>query len=175
MAQERRSGHIIPESGVYRVTHAWAHAGAQIQLRLIKGRRFPGCPSCQEISFELAHSDEAFWRDRSAPGTRYRRHRRSARSQSSNKAVVARSRALVRFVGSGRWSAIIGAIVVAVRGLLALRGWRHKRGRRPCRSCFDIGSTLWWEPPSANSRAERFGRSAFLLQHGHSRAFSGSV
>src|SRR6476646_4918440 len=121
MAQEHCSGQIEPESGVYRVTHASAHTGVLLQIRLVKGRRFPICPYCQEISFELADSDEAFWRDRSVPGTRYRRHRRSARSQSSNKAVVARSRAVVRFVGSGRWSAIIGAIVVAVRGLLALR------------------------------------------------------
>ena len=116
MAQEHCSGQIVPESGVYRVTHLSAHAAAQLEVRLIKGRRFPGCPSCQEVSFELAHSDEAFWRDRSAPGTRYRRHRRSALSQSSNKAVTARSRAVVRFVGSARWSAILGAIVVAVRG-----------------------------------------------------------
>src|SRR5204863_7734707 len=86
-------------------------------VRLIKGRRFPACPYCQEISFELAHSDEAFWRDRSAPGTRYRRHRQSARSQSSNKAVVARSRAVFSFVGLARRSAILGAIVVAIRGL----------------------------------------------------------
>ena len=122
MAKEHRFGQIVPESGVYRVTHLSAHAATQLEVRLIKGRRFPGCPSCQEVSFELAHSDEAFWRDRSAPGTRYRRHRRSTRSQSSNKAVVARSRAVVRFVGWARWSAILGAIVVAVRGLLALRG-----------------------------------------------------
>jgi hypothetical protein len=119
MAQERRSGHIVPESGVYRVTHASAHAGAQLEVRLIKGRHFPACPYCQESSFELAHSDEAFWQDRSAPGTRYRRHHRSARSQSSHNAVVARSGAVV---GSARWSAVLGAIVVVVRGLLALRG-----------------------------------------------------
>src|SRR5436190_4813514 len=117
MAQEHRSGQIVPESGVYRVTHASAHAGAQLEVRLIKGRHFPACPCCQEISFELAHSDEAFWRDRSAPGTRYRRHRRSARSQSSNKAVTARSRAVVRVVGSARRSAILAAIVVVVRAL----------------------------------------------------------
>jgi hypothetical protein len=96
--------------------------GVLLQVRLIKGRRFPICPYCREISFELAHSDQAFWRGRSAPGTRYRRHRRSARSQSSNKAVAGRPRAIVRFVGSARRSAILGAIVVAVRGLLALRG-----------------------------------------------------
>jgi len=122
MAQEHRSGQIVPESGVYRVTHASAHAGVLLQVRLIKGRRFPACPYCQQISFELAHSDEAFWRDRSAPGTRHRRHRRSARSQSSNKAVITRSRAIDRGVGSARRSAILAAIVVAVRGLLALRG-----------------------------------------------------
>src|SRR5437762_10881255 len=117
MAAERRSGHIVPESGVYRVTHASAHAGAQLEVRLIKGRHFPACPYCQEISFELAHSDEAFWRDRSAPGTRYRRDRRSARSQSSNKAVAGCRRAVFRFVGSARRSAILAAIVVVVRAL----------------------------------------------------------
>jgi hypothetical protein len=117
MAQEHRSGQIVPESGVYRVTHASAHAGVLLQVRLIKGRRFPACPYCQQISFELAHSDEAFWRDRSAPGTRYRRHRRSARSQSSNKAVAGCRRAVFRFVGSARRSAILAAIVVVVRAL----------------------------------------------------------
>jgi len=126
MAQEHRSGQIVPESGVYRVTHPSAHAAAQLEVRLIKGRHFPACPCCQEISFELAYSDEAFWRDRSAPGTRYRRHRRSALSQLSNKAVTTRSRAVVRFVGSARWSAILGAIVVAVRRCWRLKGWCQK-------------------------------------------------
>ena len=60
MAQEHCSGQIVPESGVYRVTHASAHAGVLLQVRLIKGRRFPICPYCREISFELAHSDQAF-------------------------------------------------------------------------------------------------------------------
>jgi|GraSoiStandDraft_42_1057292.scaffolds.fasta_scaffold40417_3 hypothetical protein len=96
----------------------WGAASSQID----QSRRFPICPYCQEISFELAHSDQAFWRGRSAPGTQYRRHRRSARSQSSNKAVVARSRAIVRGVRSARRSAILAAIVIAVRGLLAFRG-----------------------------------------------------
>src|SRR5205085_19585 len=57
MAQEHRSGQIVPESGVYRVAHASAHTGVLLQVRLIKGRRFPICPYCREISFELAHSD----------------------------------------------------------------------------------------------------------------------
>src|SRR5205085_12283359 len=112
MAQEHRSGQIVPESGVYRVTHPSAHAAAQLEVRLIKGRHFPACPCCQEISFELAYSDEAFWRDRSAPRTRYRRHRRSPQSQSSNKAVTAGCRAVVRIVGPARWSAVLAAIVV---------------------------------------------------------------
>ena len=134
MTQAHRSGQIVPESGVYRVTHASAHAGAQLEVRLIKGRHFPACPCCQEISFELAHSDEAFWRDRSAPGTRSRRHRRSPLSQSSNKAVVTRSRAIVRFVGSARRSAILGAIVVAVRGLIGAKGLIQNCGTREWRS-----------------------------------------
>jgi hypothetical protein len=36
--------------------------------------------------------------------------------------AAARSRAVFRFVGSACWAAILGAIVLAVRGLLALRG-----------------------------------------------------
>jgi hypothetical protein len=122
MAQERRSGHIIPESGVYRVTHASAHPGAQLQVRLIKGRHFPACPYCQEISFELALSDEAFLRGRSAPQTRHRRHGRPAPSQSRNKAAAGRSRAVFGLVGWVRGSVILGAIVVAVLGMLALKG-----------------------------------------------------
>jgi hypothetical protein len=44
--------------------------------------------------------------------------------------VVARSRAIVRGVGSARRSTILAAIVVAVRGLLALRGrWRRAAHR----------------------------------------------
>ncbi len=40
----------------------WGAASSQID----QSRRFPICPYCQEISFELAHSDQAFWRGISA-------------------------------------------------------------------------------------------------------------
>jgi len=96
----------------------WSAASSQIDQRppLSNLSVLPG------NQLQLAHSDQAFWRGRSAPGTRYRRHRRSARSQSSNKAVVARSRAIDRGVRSARRSAILAAIAIAFRGLLAFRG-----------------------------------------------------
>ena len=83
-----RSGSHPRDFPINRSRPASGHAGAQLQVRLIKGRRFPACPYCHEISFERAHSDGAFRRARSAPGTRYRRHRLSALSQTSNKALL---------------------------------------------------------------------------------------
>jgi hypothetical protein len=56
MAQEHRSGQIVPESGVYLVTHASAHAGAQLEVRLIKGRRFP--------NVRIARKSASNWRTR---------------------------------------------------------------------------------------------------------------
>ena len=72
MAQQLRPGEIVPESGVYRVAHESAHVGALCQLRFIRGRRFPSCPHCPDIGFELLRSDEADWRHRSARRSRSR-------------------------------------------------------------------------------------------------------
>ena len=64
MAEQLRPGNIVPESGVYRVTHEPAHIGALSQVTFIRGRQFPSCPHCPGIGFELLHSDELDWRIR---------------------------------------------------------------------------------------------------------------
>ena len=56
MAQEHRSGQIVPESGVYRVTHASAHTGVLLQVRLIKAAAFQ--------SVRIARKSASNWRIR---------------------------------------------------------------------------------------------------------------
>lgn len=56
MAQEFRSGQIVPESGIYRVTHDPIHPEMPHEVTVIKGRRFPTCPKCKGITFELTHA-----------------------------------------------------------------------------------------------------------------------
>ena len=54
MAQEFRPGQIVPQSGVYRITHDPLHPDMPHEVTVIKGRRFPTCRHCKGISFELA-------------------------------------------------------------------------------------------------------------------------
>jgi len=56
MAQEFRPGQIVPESGVYRITHDPQHPDMPHEVTVIKGRRFPTCRHCKGISFELVHA-----------------------------------------------------------------------------------------------------------------------
>src|ERR1700757_2449770 len=56
MAQEYRPGEIVPQSGIYTITHDPAHADMPHEVTVIKGRRFPTCRHCKGISFELAHA-----------------------------------------------------------------------------------------------------------------------
>ena len=56
MAEEFKPGQIIPASGEYRITHDTAHADAPHEVRAIKGRRFPTCRHCKEVTFELVHA-----------------------------------------------------------------------------------------------------------------------
>ena len=56
MAQEFKPGEIVPQSGIYTITHDPAHAGMPHEVTVIKGRRFPTCRHCKGISFELAHA-----------------------------------------------------------------------------------------------------------------------
>jgi hypothetical protein len=56
MAQEFHPGQIVPESGIYRITHDPQHADMPHEVTVVKGRRFPTCRHCKGISFELVHS-----------------------------------------------------------------------------------------------------------------------
>jgi hypothetical protein len=55
MAQEFRPGEIVPQSGIYTITHDAAHADMPHEVTVIKGRRFPTCRHCKGVRFELAH------------------------------------------------------------------------------------------------------------------------
>ena len=56
MAQQFRPGQIVPQSGVYRITHDPQHADMPHEVTVIQGRRFPTCRHCKGISFELVHA-----------------------------------------------------------------------------------------------------------------------
>jgi hypothetical protein len=56
MAQQHRPGEIVPQSGIYTITHDPAHAAIPHEVTVIKGRRFPTCRHCTSIRFELAHA-----------------------------------------------------------------------------------------------------------------------
>jgi hypothetical protein len=54
MAQEFKPGEIVPQSGIYTITHI--RRDMPHEVTVIKGRRFPTCRHCKGISFELAHA-----------------------------------------------------------------------------------------------------------------------
>lgn len=56
VAQEYKSGQIVPESGIYRITHDPQHADMPHEVTVIKGRRFPTCRHCKGIRFQLSHA-----------------------------------------------------------------------------------------------------------------------
>jgi hypothetical protein len=56
MAEEFKPGQIVPESGVYRITHDPVHAEIPHEVTVIKGRRFPTCRHCKGVTFELVHA-----------------------------------------------------------------------------------------------------------------------
>jgi hypothetical protein len=56
MAQEYKPGEIVPQSGIYTITHDPVHADMPHEVTAIKGRRFPTCRHCKGISFQLAHA-----------------------------------------------------------------------------------------------------------------------
>jgi hypothetical protein len=51
-----KSGEIVPQSGIYTITHDPAHAGMTHEVTVIKGRRFPTRRHCKGVTFELAHA-----------------------------------------------------------------------------------------------------------------------
>lgn len=47
-----KPGDIVPESGIYRVTHDPRHADPH-EVTCIEGRRFPTCKNCDHPRFAL--------------------------------------------------------------------------------------------------------------------------
>jgi hypothetical protein len=60
MAHEFKPGQIVPESGIYSITHDPQHADMPHEVAVIKGRLFPTCRHCKGIAFELVHAAKAF-------------------------------------------------------------------------------------------------------------------
>jgi hypothetical protein len=56
MAQEYQPGQIVPQSGVYTITHDPVHPDMPHQVTVIKGCHFPTCRHRKGISFHLAHA-----------------------------------------------------------------------------------------------------------------------
>ena len=56
MAQDYKPGEIVPQSGVYTITHDPVHADMPHEVTVIKGRRFPTCQHCQGVRFQLARA-----------------------------------------------------------------------------------------------------------------------
>jgi YjzC-like protein len=73
MAQQFRPGQIVPESGIYLITHDPQHADMPHEVTVIKGRRFPTCRHCKGSAFELAHAarhvDEVSHLEEGEPGS----------------------------------------------------------------------------------------------------------
>jgi hypothetical protein len=121
MAQQLRPGEIVPESGVYRVTHEPAHVGALCQVTFIRGRRFPSCPHCRGIGFELLQSDEVDWRHRSARRSRRRGTRRISKfvrsatlregKSPASKLPRARSAFLIAVLSGLCWAVLFGIAI----------------------------------------------------------------
>jgi hypothetical protein len=62
-AQKHHTGQIVPESGIYELTHA-GHRGGTREVTLIKGDRFPPCRDCGGVEADyravrLAHHERA--------------------------------------------------------------------------------------------------------------------
>jgi len=66
MAQEYKPGEIVPQSGIYTITHDPAHADMPHQVTVIKGRRFPTCRHCEGHHLRARARGEACRRDRSS-------------------------------------------------------------------------------------------------------------
>jgi hypothetical protein len=56
ITQEFKPGEIVPQSGIYTITHDPAHADMPHEVTAIKGRRFPTCRHSKGMRFELRHA-----------------------------------------------------------------------------------------------------------------------
>ena len=53
MAEEFRPGQRVRDTGIYRVTHAPTHPAMPEEVTVLKGRQFPTCPQCDQITYKL--------------------------------------------------------------------------------------------------------------------------
>ena len=67
MAQAYKPGEIVPQSGIYTITHDPAHADMSHEVTVIKGRRFPTC-RMQGHPLRARPCGQACRRDRSSRG-----------------------------------------------------------------------------------------------------------
>jgi hypothetical protein len=56
VANEYRPGEIVPQSGIYKITHDRDHPDMPHEVTAVKGRRFPTCRHCKGVSFMLVHA-----------------------------------------------------------------------------------------------------------------------
>jgi hypothetical protein len=56
MTQEYKPGEIVPQSGVYAITHHPVHADMPHEVAVTKAHRFPTFRYCKRITFRLAHA-----------------------------------------------------------------------------------------------------------------------
>ena len=60
MAQEYRPGDIVPQSGIYTITHDPVHAEMPHEVTVVKGRRFPTCRHLQGDQLSSSHMRPSF-------------------------------------------------------------------------------------------------------------------
>lgn len=56
MAEHFKPGQLVPESGIYGITHDPVHADMPHEVTVIKGRHFPTFRHCKGITFDLTHA-----------------------------------------------------------------------------------------------------------------------
>ena len=56
MASEYKPGEIVPQSGIYKISHDRDHPDMPHEVTAVKGRRFPTCRHCKGVSFVLVHA-----------------------------------------------------------------------------------------------------------------------
>src|SRR5689334_20692348 len=83
-------GDSVTKSGLYRACHDPAHPGVNLEVTFIRGRKFPNCPYCKTVRFELLYADKL---SRSHPRTHHgvrKSGSKSSRLIRAGKAVLVR-------------------------------------------------------------------------------------
>jgi hypothetical protein len=67
VAQEYKPGEIVPQSGIYTITHDPVHADMPHEVTVIKGRRFSNVPTLQGHQLPACPCRKAHLGDRPFP------------------------------------------------------------------------------------------------------------